>query len=95
MATNSNAKKNPAKPLFKKRPDPIPPKSGDPVLQVCLISADAEVFKKFVTTTPVEFACAYPGCKQHSKFAIFSSNFPQPYNKSSLQKSTNAVFNLR
>jgi hypothetical protein len=53
MATGSNPK----------RRSKIPSQSenqNDPVLQVRLISADANAFKKFVETTPVEFACAGP-----------------------------------
>lgn len=36
------------------------PSSGDPVLQVRLVTDDVAAFKKLVETTPLEFACATP-----------------------------------
>ena len=38
--------------------EPKPPR--DPVVQVRIVSNDVEAFKKYVASTPLEFACATP-----------------------------------
>lgn len=59
MVTKSNSSKGTAGPPAKKtgvrrmQPD-------DPVVQVRLVGANVEEFKKFVETTPLNFACAGP-----------------------------------
>jgi len=59
MASKSSSRKVSTKPpSATTRGEPKQP--DDPVVQVRLISADVEAFKKFVETTPLDFSCAGP-----------------------------------
>lgn len=59
MASKSSSKKGPTRPPSGKgRAEQKPPQ--DPVVQVRLVSANVETFKKFVESTPLDFACAGP-----------------------------------
>lgn len=60
MATKSNSRKSSVKGTTGTDSGHKPVKSDDPIVQVRIISTDVEDFKKFVSTTPLEFACAGP-----------------------------------